>query len=159
MLLIFSAAQHDPARDSALSRAVQQIEKQYGKGAVMKMDGQNIQPIEGIPTGSLSLDIALGGVGVAAWRVLEIFRAGIQRQDNADPAHCGEPAQARGAWRRLSTRSMRSIRRGAKRLGGEAGRICWSVSRIRGSRALEICEMLKRSNAVDVIVVDSVAKR
>src|SRR5690348_12527594 len=63
----------DPARDSALSRAVQQIEKQFGKGAVMKLDGNNISPMEGIPTGSLSLDIALGGVGVPRGRVLEIF--------------------------------------------------------------------------------------
>jgi hypothetical protein len=67
------AVERDPARDSALARAMQQIEKQYGKGAVMRMDGQNIQPIEGIETGSLGLDIALGGVGVPRGRVLEIF--------------------------------------------------------------------------------------
>src|SRR5215212_10031120 len=47
---------HDPARDSALSRAVQQIEKQFGKGAVMKLDGNARTHIDGIPTGSLSLD-------------------------------------------------------------------------------------------------------
>src|SRR5439155_10177928 len=62
----------DPARDSALSRAVQQIEKQFGKGAVMKLN-ENPAPIEGIPTGSLSLDIALGGSGVPRGRVVEIF--------------------------------------------------------------------------------------
>src|SRR5678816_1345374 len=55
---------HDAARDSALSRAVQQIEKQFGKGAVMKLDGNARSPFDGIPTGSLSLDIALGGFGV-----------------------------------------------------------------------------------------------
>ncbi|MDB5303632.1 MAG: RecA protein, partial [Phycisphaerales bacterium] len=63
----------NPARDSALSRAVQQIEKQFGKGAVMKLDGENIQVIEGIPTGSLSLDIALGGQGIPKGRVVEVF--------------------------------------------------------------------------------------
>src|SRR5437762_3762474 len=63
----------DPARDSALSRAVQQIEKQFGKGAVMKLDGDVKATVDGIPTGSLSLDIALGGVGVPRGRVLEIF--------------------------------------------------------------------------------------
>src|SRR5437588_12820998 len=63
----------DPARESALGRAVQQIEKQFGKGAVMKLDGNAIQPIEGIPTGSLSLDIALGGAGIPKGRVIEIF--------------------------------------------------------------------------------------
>src|SRR5258705_9261954 len=64
---------HDAARDSALNRAVQQIEKQFGKGAVMKLDGQPRTHIDGIPTGSLSLDIALGGFGGPRGRVLEIF--------------------------------------------------------------------------------------
>src|SRR5947199_275031 len=67
-----TAHPRDPARDSALSRAVQQIEKQFGKGSVMKMDGDP-QPIEGIPTGSLSLDIALGGAGIPRGRVIEVF--------------------------------------------------------------------------------------
>src|SRR5256714_14958684 len=64
---------HDAARDSALSRAVQQIAKQFGKGAVMKLDGNARSPIDGIPTGSLSLDIALGGFGVPRGRVVEII--------------------------------------------------------------------------------------
>ena len=63
----------DPARDSALNRAVQQIEKQFGKGSVMKLDGDVKPTIDGIPTGSLSLDIALGGSGIPRGRVLEIF--------------------------------------------------------------------------------------
>src|SRR5690349_23771639 len=67
------SAHRDPARESALSRAVQQIEKQFGKGAVMKLDGDNIVPIEGIATGSLSLDIALGGKGIPRGRVVEVF--------------------------------------------------------------------------------------
>src|SRR5437763_1006813 len=67
-----AAPPRDPARDSALGRAVQQIEKQFGKGSVMKLDGPPV-PIEGIPTGSLSLDIALGGRGVPKGRVIEIY--------------------------------------------------------------------------------------
>src|SRR5437588_2886525 len=63
----------DPARESALNRAVQQIEKQFGKGAVMKLDGNVKATVDGIPTGSLSLDIALGGTGVPRGRVLEIY--------------------------------------------------------------------------------------
>src|SRR2546421_906835 len=63
----------DPARDSALTRAVQQIEKQFGKGAVMRMDGDRPATIDGIATGSLSLDIALGGAGGPRGRVIEIF--------------------------------------------------------------------------------------
>src|SRR5256714_7394987 len=66
-------APRDPARDSALTRAVQQIEKQFGKGAVMRLDSDHIPHIEGIPTGSLSLDIALGGVGIPKGRVIEVF--------------------------------------------------------------------------------------
>src|SRR5258706_6808013 len=65
--------QPNAARDSALTRAVQQIEKQFGKGSVMKLDGNAISPIEGIATGSLSLDIALGGAGIPRGRVIEIF--------------------------------------------------------------------------------------
>jgi recombination protein RecA len=64
---------NDPARDSALNRAVQQIEKQFGKGAVMRLDGNAPAVIDGIPTGSLGLDIALGGYGIPRGRVIEIF--------------------------------------------------------------------------------------
>src|SRR5690606_6523790 len=68
-----SAPPRDSARESALSRAVQQIEKQFGKGSVMKLDGEQKASVDGIPTGSLSLDIALGGTGIPRGRVLEIF--------------------------------------------------------------------------------------
>ena len=60
-------------RESALSRAVQQIERQFGKGSVMKLEGMNRGPIDGIPTGALSLDLALGGYGVPRGRILEVF--------------------------------------------------------------------------------------
>jgi recombination protein RecA len=66
-------APSDPARDRALSLAVQQIEKQFGKGAVMKLDGEKRSAIDGIPTGSLSLDIALGGFGIPKGRICEVF--------------------------------------------------------------------------------------
>src|SRR4051794_792306 len=69
----YQATPRDPARDSALSRAVQQIEKQFGKGSVMRLDGDISPTIDGIPTGSLSLDIALGGSGIPRGRVLEVF--------------------------------------------------------------------------------------
>src|SRR5579862_5719221 len=72
-----SAAPHqevrDPARDSALSRAVQQIEKQFGKGAVMKLNPDQKSNVDGHATGSLGLDIALGGNGVPRGRILEVF--------------------------------------------------------------------------------------
>ncbi len=144
----------DPARESALSRAVQQIEKQFGKGSVMKMD-ENPAPIEGIPTGSLSLDIALGGNGVPKGRILEIFGpessgkttlclhiiASCQKQGGVaafiDAEHALDPS-----W--------------AKRLGVDLTNLMVSQPDT-GEQGLEICELLVRSNAVAVIVIDSVA--
>jgi recombination protein RecA len=145
----------DPARDSALSRAVQQIEKQFGKGAVMKMDHDKPVQIEGIPTGSLSLDIALGGRGVPKGRVLEIFGpessgkttlclhiiASLQKMGGVaafiDAEHALDPS-----W--------------AKRLGVRLDDLLVSQPDT-GEQGLEICELLVRSNAVDVVVIDSVA--
>ncbi|MGN6504921.1 MAG: recombinase RecA, partial [Tepidisphaeraceae bacterium] len=67
------AAPVDPARERALSLAVQQIEKQFGKGSVMKLDGNKQANIDGIPTGALSLDLALGGYGIPRGRICEVF--------------------------------------------------------------------------------------
>ncbi|HEY8665905.1 MAG TPA: recombinase RecA [Tepidisphaeraceae bacterium] len=145
----------DPNRDSALSRALQQIEKQFGKGSVMRLNGDVKTNIDGIPTGSLSLDIALGGAGVPRGRVLEIFGpessgkttltlhiiANTQRLGGVaafiDAEHALDPA-----W--------------AKRLGVKLDDLLVSQPDT-GEQGLEICELLVRSNAVDVIVIDSVA--
>ena len=150
-----AAVNRDPAKESALSRAVQQIEKQFGKGSVMKLDGNSRASVDGIPTGSLSLDIALGGVGVPKGRVLEIFGpessgkttltlhiiANCQKQGGVaafiDAEHALDPS-----W--------------AKRLGVKLDELMVSQPDT-GEQALEICELLVRSNAVDVIVIDSVA--
>ena len=149
------AAPRDPGRDSALSRAVQQIEKQYGKGAVMKMDGQNIQPIEGIATGSLSLDIALGGVGVPRGRVLEIFGPESSGKTTLT-LHIVANAQRNGGVAAFIDAEHALDPSWAKRLGVKLEDLLVSQPDA-GEQALEICEMLVRSNAVDVIVIDSVA--
>ena len=60
-------------KEAALQQVIAQIEKQYGQGAIMQMDEHKYARIEGIPTGSLSLDIALGGVGIPRGRVTELF--------------------------------------------------------------------------------------
>jgi len=145
----------DGARDSALNRAVQQIERQFGKGAVMKLDGDVKASVDGIPTGSLGLDIALGGNGVPRGRVLEVFGpessgkttltlhiiANVQKMNGVaafiDAEHALDPS-----W--------------AKRLGVKLDDLLVSQPDT-GEQALEICELLVRSNAVDVIVIDSVA--
>ena len=145
----------DPARESALSRAVQQIEKQFGKGSVMKLDGENVQPIEGIPTGSLSLDIALGGAGVPKGRVLEIF--GPESSGKTTLClHIVASAQKMGGVAAFIDAEHALDPSWAKRLGVRLDDLLVSQPDT-GEQALEICELLVRSNAVDVIVVDSVA--
>ena len=145
----------DPARDSALSRAVQQIEKQFGKGAVMKLDGENIQPIEGIATGSLSLDIALGGAGVPRGRIIEVFGPESSGKTTLT-LHIIASAQKSGGVAAFIDAEHALDPSWAKRLGVQLDDLMVSQPDT-GEQALEICELLVRSNAVDVIVIDSVA--
>jgi recombination protein RecA len=148
-------APRDPARDSALTRAVQQIEKQFGKGAVMKLDGENIQPIEGIPTGSLSLDIALGGSGIPKGRVIEIFGPESSGKTTLT-LHVIASTQRMGGVAAFIDAEHALDPSWAKRLGVRLDDLLVSQPDT-GEQALEICELLVRSNAVDLIVIDSVA--
>ena len=145
----------DPARDSALGRAVQQIEKQFGKGAVMKLDGNNIQPIEGIPTGSLSLDIALGGAGIPRGRVIEIFGPESSGKTTLT-LHVIASTQRLGGVAAFIDAEHALDPSWAKRLGVQLDDLLVSQPDT-GEQALEICELLVRSNAVDLVVIDSVA--
>jgi len=145
----------DPARDSALNRAVQQIEKQFGKGAVMKLDGDAKVNIDGIPTGSLSLDIALGGAGVPRGRVLEIFGPESSGKTTLT-LHIIASTQKMGGVAAFIDAEHALDPSWAKRLGVKLDDLLVSQPDT-GEQALEICELLVRSNAVDVIVIDSVA--
>src|SRR4051794_1227545 len=145
----------NPARDSALSRAVQQIEKQFGKGSVMKLDGNARSPIDGIPTGSLSLDIALGGFGVPRGRVLEIFGPESSGKTTLT-LHIIASTQKLGGVAAFIDAEHALDPSWAKRLGVRLEDLLVSQPDT-GEQALEICELLVRSNAVDVIVIDSVA--
>ena len=145
----------DPARDSALSRAVQQIEKQFGKGAVMKLDGNSIQPIDGIPTGSLSLDIALGGAGIPRGRVIEVFGPESSGKTTLT-LHVIANTQKMGGVAAFIDAEHALDPSWAKRLGVKLDDLLVSQPDT-GEQALEICELLVRSNAVDLIVIDSVA--
>ncbi len=148
-------APRDPARDSALTRAVQQIEKQFGKGSVMKLDGDKRANVDGIPTGSLSLDIALGGSGVPRGRVLEIFGPESSGKTTLT-LHIIAAAQKLGGVAAFIDAEHALDPSWAKRLGVKLDDLLVSQPDT-GEQALEICELLVRSNAVDVIVVDSVA--
>src|SRR5690349_4672834 len=145
----------DPARESALSRAVQQIEKQFGKGSVMRLDSDKIAAIEGIPTGSLSLDIALGGVGIPKGRVIEIFGPESSGKTTLT-LHIIASCQKTGGTAAFIDAEHALDPSWAKRLGVKLSDLMVSQPDT-GEQALEICEMLVRSNAVDVIVIDSVA--
>jgi recombination protein RecA len=150
-----SAVHRDPAKESALSRAVQQIEKQFGKGSVMKLDGNARASVDGIPTGSLSLDIALGGVGVPRGRVLEIFGPESSGKTTLT-LHIIASCQKLGGVAAFIDAEHALDPSWAKRLGVKLDELMVSQPDT-GEQALEICELLVRSNAVDVIVIDSVA--
>jgi len=145
----------DPAREAALSRAVQQIEKQFGKGSVMKLDGDIRANVDGIPTGSLSLDIALGGCGVPRGRVLEVF--GPESSGKTTLAlHIIANTQRLGGVAAFIDAEHALDPSWAKRLGVKLDDLLVSQPDT-GEQALEICELLVRSNAVDIVVIDSVA--
>ena len=149
-----AAPPRDAAKESALSRAVQQIEKQFGKGTVMKGDGV-AQEVETIPTGSLSLDIALGGAGIPKGRVIEVFGPESSGKTTLT-LHIIANAQKAGGVAAFIDAEHALDPSWAKRLGVKLDDLLVSQPDT-GEQALEICELLVRSNAVDVIVVDSVA--
>ncbi|MGD1278686.1 MAG: recombinase RecA [Tepidisphaeraceae bacterium] len=148
-------SKRDAGRESALSRAVQQIEKQFGKGAVMKLDGDQRATVDGIPTGSLGLDIALGGNGVPRGRVAEIFGPESSGKTTLT-LHIIANAQKAGGVAAFIDAEHALDPSWAKRLGVRLDDLLVSQPDT-GEQALEICELLVRSNAVDVIAVDSVA--
>ena len=148
-------APRDPARDSALSRAVQQIEKQFGKGSVMKLDGDQKVNIDGIPTGSLGLDIALGGNGIPRGRIIEVFGPESSGKTTLTLHVIGNAQKAGGVAAFIDAEHALDPS-WAKRLGVRLDDLLVSQPDT-GEQALEICELLVRSNAVDVIVIDSVA--
>ena len=122
----------------------------------MKLDGNARASVDGIPTGSLSLDIALGGVGIPKGRVLEIFGPESSGKTTLTLAHHRQLPESRAGWRPSSMPSTRWIPPGPSGLGVKLDELMVSQPDT-GEQALEICELLVRSNAVDVIVIDSVA--
>jgi recombination protein RecA len=142
-------------KEKALSAALSQIERQFGKGSIMKLGDNNTMDVETISTGSLSLDIALGAGGLPFGRVVEVYGpessgkttltleviAQAQREGKVcafvDAEHALDPIYA-------------------EKLGVNINDLLVSQPDT-GEQALEICDMLTRSGAIDIIVVDSVA--
>ncbi len=143
------------SREAALQNVIAQIEKQYGQGSIMQMDEHSYAKIEGIPTGSLSLDIALGGVGIPRGRVTELF--GPESSGKTTLAlHIIANAQRKGGVAAFIDAEHALDTTWAKRLGVDVSSMLVSQPDT-GEQALDITEMLIRSNSVDVIVIDSVA--
>jgi recombination protein RecA len=141
-------------RAEALGRALQQIEKAYGKGAIMNLDKMQAE-VEGIPTGALSLDLALGGRGLPRGRIIEVF--GPESSGKTTLAlHVAAEAQKAGGMAAIIDAEHAMSPVWAKKCGVDLEKLLVSQPE-SGEEALEITEMLVRSGAVDVIVVDSVA--
>src|SRR5687767_15328457 len=143
-------------RIKALDLAVGQIEKQFGKGSIMRLGSNNtIAPVESISTGSISIDYALGIGGVPRGRVIEIFgpessgKTTLALQVIAEAQKTGGMAAFVDAEHALDAQY-------AQKLGVDLENLLVSQPD-NGEQALEIVEVLIRSNSVDVVVVDSVA--
>ncbi len=138
-----------------LQNTVAQIEKQFGEGAIMPLGVDRRGPIEGIPTGSLSLDLALGGRGIPIGRIVEIF--GPESSGKTTLAlHVAANSQKRGGIAAFIDAEHALDPTWAKKIGVNLESLLVSQPG-SGEEAMHITEMLIRSNAVDVIVVDSVA--
>ena len=142
-------------KKKALEMAMSQIEKQFGKGSVMKLGEFKAMEIEAIPTGALSLDIALGIGGVPRGRIIEVF--GPESSGKTTLAlHVVAEAQKMGGEAAFIDAEHALDPVYAKKLGVDIDNLIVSQPDT-GEQALEITESLVRSGALDVIVVDSVA--
>ncbi|WP_197529209.1 recombinase RecA [Aeoliella mucimassa] len=138
-----------------LKNTVAAIEKQFGDGAIMPLGIEADRRIEGIPTGSLSLDIALGGQGIPRGRIIEVF--GPESSGKTTLAlHVVAAAQKAGGIAAFIDAEHALDPSWAKKLGVDLETLLVSQPG-HGEEAMHITEMLIKSNAVDVIVVDSVA--
>ena len=143
------------ARKKALETAMDAIEKQYGKGSIMKLSDHAVVPVEAISTGSLSLDTAIGIGGVPRGRIIEIF--GPESSGKTTIClHVIAEAQKRGGMAAFVDTEHALDINYAARLGVDVNNLLLAQPEY-GEQALEIVETLVRSGALDVIVVDSVA--
>ena len=150
-----STMTEDKERTQALERALSQIERTFGKGSIMRLDGENIVIPPGVSTGALSLDLALGGRGLPRGRVVEIFGPESSGKTTLALTVIAN-AQKTGGVAAFIDAEHALDPSWAKRLGVNLQELLLSQPDT-GEQALEICELLVRSNAVDVIVIDSVA--
>jgi recombination protein RecA len=147
----------NPEKEKAIELAVSAIEKQFGKGAVMRLgsDEPLVQDISAISTGSVSLDLALGVGGIPRGRVVEIYGPESSGKTTLTLHIVAEAQKAGGVAAFIDAEHALDVGY-ARKLGVRTEDLLISQPDT-GEQALEICEMLVRSGAVDVIVIDSVA--
>jgi recombination protein RecA len=144
----------DKGKVQALENALAQIDKAFGSGAIMRLNGDDLVPMPAISTGAISLDLALGGRGMPRGRVIEVF----------GPESSGKTTLALNVIAQAQKTGVAAFIDAehaldpiwAKTLGVDVDALLVSQPDT-GEQALEICEMLVRSNAVDIVVIDSVA--
>lgn len=152
---VTSAPMDAEEKKKALATALAQIEKDFGKGTIMKLGDNSRMNVQGIPTGSLTLDLALGIGGVPRGRIIEIF--GPESSGKTTVAlHIAAEVQKIGGEAAFIDAEHALDPVYAKALGVDIDRLLVSQPD-SGEQALEICEALVRSGAVDIIVIDSVA--
>ena len=142
-------------KEKTLDLAISQIEKQFGQGAIMRMGEDTIIKIDGIPTGSISLDAAIGIGGIPRGRITEIY--GPESSGKTTLAlHVVAQAQKTGGYAAFIDAEHAMDPEYAKKLGVDIENLLISQPDT-GEQALDITETLVRSGALDVIVIDSVA--
>src|ERR1700679_915623 len=142
-------------REKALETALVQIERQFGKGSVMRLGDETRVPVEVIPTGAISLDVALGLGGLPRGRIVEIY--GPESSGKTTVAlHAVASAQRLGGIAAFIDAEHALDPDYAKKLGVDTDALLVSQPDT-GEQALEIMDMLIRSGAIDIVVIDSVA--
>lgn len=145
----------DEQKQKAIDQAISQVEREFGKGAIMRFASDDIVPVEAIPTGALSLDLALGVGGVPRGRIIEIFghegtgKTTLALHIVAEAQKMGGTAVFIDVEHALDTTYARNIGVNMENL--------LIAQPDAGEQALEIVETLIRSGAIDIVVVDSVA--
>ena len=142
-------------REKAIAEAIRQIDKKYGEGAIMRLGSAPLKEVDVIPTGALCIDIALGIGGIPRGRVTEIYGPESSGKTTVS-LHIIAEAQKRGGEVAFIDAEHALDPVYARKLGVDVDRLIVSQPD-SGDDALEICEALARSNAFDLIVIDSVA--
>jgi recombination protein RecA len=143
-------------KEKAIELAVGQIEKQFGKGAIMRLGGEGaLVPVESIPTGSLSLDVALGIGGVPRGRIIEIFGPEGSGKTTLTCSIIAQAQRLGGVAAFIDAEHALDVGY-ARKIGVDIDNLLISQPDT-GEQALDIAEVLIRSSAIDVVVIDSVA--